>query len=234
LRVGLAVALVLGATGALLLARVASGDVAYYINPAFSPLVVAAGVGLLALAVARAPLGRGGGRAERRWAAAPTGPLGVAVLALPLAIGLLVAPRPLGSAALEQAGSSAPAGLANRPDPGRFVETGAWTLLDWAIARLHDPTLRRYADRPVQVVGFVHRTAATPADEFEVARFIVVCCSADGTATALRVRYPDAAALARDSWVRVSGTLAVEGSEAVVLADEVAGLPRPASPYLYP
>jgi uncharacterized repeat protein (TIGR03943 family) len=224
----LLVVVVLAATGLMLLVKVVDSSIAYYINPVFSPLAVGAGLMLVLLAAARAPAAIRGAPGHL-----PVG-LGLGLLGLPLAFGVLVPARPLGSGALDTTSANLRTGLVGRAAPSLHADTAAWTLLDWAVARLRDPSLSNYVGRPVSVVGFVHRTANLASDEFDVARFVVVCCSADGTAVTLRVRHANAEALASDSWVRVTGTLSPAGSTAVVVADTVTAVSQPRSPYLYP
>jgi uncharacterized repeat protein (TIGR03943 family) len=90
------------------------------------------------------------------------------------------------------------------------------------------------------VVGFVYTgDRSLQPDEFSLARFVITCCSADGAAVGLPVRAPGAAAMARDTWVHVEGTLDVSmppGAEprAVIAATRVTPVDVPRNPYLYP
>jgi uncharacterized repeat protein (TIGR03943 family) len=97
-------ALILFGTGVMLLSKVASGHLVYYVHPRYSPVVVACAAALLVLAFARA------------WAASavremtpehsgPGGRLGVRrfALALPLLLAVAAPARPLGAEGINEA-----------------------------------------------------------------------------------------------------------------------------------
>lgn len=160
-------------------------------------------------------------------------------LALPIIFGLLVASKPLGAAGLESKNvlnqnSSLTAGRWKVMDPN---DTTKWTLVNWASA-LWQADSAQLAGKPVDVVGFVYHPKDSQAGQFSVARFVVACCTADSSGVSLAVRWPGGETLATDSWVRVVGALKFadtpEGREPYIEASEVAAVPRPATPYLYP
>ncbi|HEU4321564.1 MAG TPA: TIGR03943 family protein, partial [Roseiflexaceae bacterium] len=174
--------------------------------------------------------GRAAGRAELRAGA-------YALLLAPLLLGLLVPARPAGAALIDPQQLNTAGGRGYR---GANVlatdDSRGWTLYDWMFAR-YTLAPEQLTGRPVDVVGFVYRAPDQPADEFYVTRYVMACCIADRSGTSLVVRSPDAAALAPDSWVRVSGSVALRPAqppELVVADAQVQRVPQPAEPYLYP
>jgi len=73
---------------------------------------------------------------------------------------------------------------------------------------------------------------------FLVSRFAVTCCSADAMAIGLLVRWPEAASLESNAWVRVRGPVEVGSLRGnptpLVAAASLEGVEAPAQPYLYP
>jgi uncharacterized repeat protein (TIGR03943 family) len=167
---------------------------------------------------------------------------GVALVALPVVLGLLVPPQPLGAAALSNRevnvtmqGSALPAAVraaAQKDSTNKSV-------LDW----LHtfagsDNPIADHAGDPARVTGFVFRDERFGADQFMVTRFVVSCCVADANVAGLVVRWPQATELPADQWVEVTGTIqagALDGENLPLLAaDTVTPVDVPQQPYLYP
>ena len=91
----------------------------------------------------------------------------------------------------------------------------------------------------VELTGFVMSEASargqasiprlTQKESFAVARMAIWCCAADAYAIGFAVRW-DGAAPAADSWVRVRGTLRLQGAKALVIdaeSVEVTSAPDP-------
>jgi putative membrane protein len=158
-------------------------------------------------------------------------------LALPIAFGLLIASRPLGTAALESKN------VMNQPQSGGRVwtprdlnDTSQWNLVDWATSLWQQPDPKRLDGKQVDVIGFVFRPKDSP-DTTHVARFVVACCTADSSGVSLPVQSSDIAGLPTDEWVRVVGTLRLgdgKTRDPFIQASQVTVVPRPANPYLYP
>jgi uncharacterized repeat protein (TIGR03943 family) len=226
------------ALGAMLMLKVATGAILYYIKPDLAWLVLVAAAGLLVV----------GGAYLLRWAVVRPPAVGwratlaEGALLVPLVAGLALPARPLDSASLAGRGLNTYAALpsADARLAALQSDTHQWTLLDWSLAlqREADPT--RLRGQPVSLVGFVYTgDRALQPGEFSLVRFVVTCCTADGAAVGLPVRHETAGSLARDTWVRVEGTLevaAVEGQapRAVVAAASVQPVDVPRQPYLYP
>jgi uncharacterized repeat protein (TIGR03943 family) len=221
-------AVLLGGAAAMLLAKIQSGTLVYYIHPRYTVLIVACTVVLVLIAAARL----------RGLFVRPTELLGrlrwrYILLALPLLVGTLVPARPLGAGALS--GAAFDVSIV----PGMDVpddDTHEWNLLQWATALSvrGDELQGREAD----IVGFVYHDPARQFDGFFAVRYVVTCCTADGNGAGLPVVWKGGAALPPDSWVRVRGklgTTVLKGqAEPALIAAVVDPVPQPANPYLYP
>jgi uncharacterized repeat protein (TIGR03943 family) len=172
--------------------------------------------------------------------------ISVGLLGLPLVIGLLVPARPLGSDAL------ALRQVQDERSDARSMDTPIWdpqtpltldtSLRVWDLKQLgllneRDLDIAQHLDgHRAHLLGFVHRTQSLPPDRFLVGRFVVRCCAVDAVGISIPVHYDGAAALARDTWVEVEGSIHTEPAFAaitpVVDADYVRVVPQPAQPYL--
>ena len=235
---------VLLALAAVLAVRHLDGSLGYYINLRYGWLTLVAIACLAVLAVvllagALRPGGRGAG--ER----VPLGWLGVALLALPVALAL-VPPRPLGTdamanRALQLASVPAAAGVSVTAEARFGDDTAPRTVFDWLVlfhqADSGAADLDRFAGRAARVRGFVYRDERFPTGTFMVSRFLLSCCVADAAPIGLAVRWPDADFLDDDAWVWVSGEFKVEvfldERVPVLVAAEVTPAEQPPQPYLY-
>jgi putative membrane protein len=214
--------------GAYLLYAYARGALYFYIHPIYViPTVV---TGLILLALAAAAGRHGHARVSRA---------GVTLLVVPLALGFLLPPRPLGLAAVSQRGGDA-ATFGRLDEPAEFRVEGnpaAYTVKDWVRAMQRDPEPGRHAGKPVKVTGFVYRDAKLPEGWFMVARFVVKCCAVDATPVGVPVRAPGGRLPPEGGWVAVDGSwevVEVKGERrAVVAPASVAAIEQPAQPYLY-
>ena len=235
---------VLLALAAVLAVRHLDGSLGYYINLRYGWLTLVAIACLAVLAVvllagALRPNDRGAG--ER----VPLGWLGVALLALPVALAL-VPPRPLGTdamanRALQLASVPAAAGVSVTAEARFGDDTAPRTVFDWLVLFHQADTgaadLDRFAGRAARVRGFVYRDERFPTGTFMVSRFLLSCCVADAAPIGLAVRWPDADFLDDDAWVWVSGEFKVEvfldERVPVLVAAEVTPAEQPPQPYLY-
>jgi uncharacterized repeat protein (TIGR03943 family) len=261
-------ALLLLGLAAFLYTRLAGGTLFYYINERFVAYTMLAIVGLLLVGISYRPVGRkrpagsepasqhehshehshdhshgdahshaGDGATHHvlTWA-------GAGLVLLPILLGVLVPPQPLGVAALANRevnvtmqGSALPAAV----QAAAAKQATDKTVLDWlhTFSGSPDPA-QAFAGEPAQVVGFVFRDERFAEDQFMVTRFVVSCCVADANVAGLVVRWPDATTLSDDQWVEVSGTLqhGVLGEEVlpVLAAQTVMPVDPPQQPYLYP
>lgn len=241
--------------GALLLAvggiaiRLGVTDAALaYVKPAMQPLLFVAG-GFLAvigiLTVLRAFRGKPDnldmhGHADHGHGNQPGhGPAVAWLLTLPLLALLLIAPPPLGAFAAGRQSDRPPAatgasfGALPEPVDGA-VEL---TLSEYVFRALYDEQ-RSLEDQTVRLVGFV--TPATDRDvAFQLTRFTVACCAADGQAIHVAIR-SDQPPLPADTWLEVEGhwvprpdhTPGELSLEPPLLdATDIRQIPQPAQPY---
>ncbi|MCI0394278.1 MAG: TIGR03943 family protein [Chloroflexi bacterium] len=231
--------LVLLATGLFLYTRLLNGTIYYYINQRFVVLVLLASAGFLLVA---ASYYRSAGQ-EADHAGHDHGRLnwlGFLLVLLPLVLGWLVPPQPLGASAVgnrEVNVGSLSSVAPPRNDDRMGLVAGEKNILDWlhAIQQTSDPSA--LAGQEVHVIGFVYRDDRFAANQFLVGRFIVSCCVADASPVGLIVEWPDAASLPADQWLEVTGRFTVGTFSGVTLPiltpDEVKRIEPPAQPYLY-
>lgn len=257
--------------GIFLFTRLTTGTLNYYISQRFDWLTVAAVLGLIVVGLSyRYLLQEAEDRPddlapERSGAAGSTasgdshqhshglshdhghdhghalGWSGFLLLSLPIILGLLVPPRPLGVAALQNreiSGGGLDSVLPAAVGSSLVRESSERTILDWVLA-FHQ------GERPVEtdtadVVGFVYLDEAADEAAFTLTRFVVGCCAADAMAVGLPVSLaaglPSAEALEEGQWVRVVGRFAAStgNSIPVLLAEQLEAVPEPNQPYLYP
>jgi len=236
--------------GAMLVVKVATGRILLYVNGVYTRLILAAGIafivlgyiaGLRWLAERRDTGHRHRPDDDHAHATGRIEALGYAVIAIPLLLGLLVPAHPLGSSAVASRSNGAGSGpnANSRLKAISELDTASdrWTLLDWTAAITQTPDARTLVGKPVSLVGFVAAgDGGLGPGYFTVARFVIVCCVADGNAVTLPVKGDPS--LKRDTWVHVTGTLVtgtVDGKAApYIAATAVEIVPQPSQPYLYP
>jgi uncharacterized repeat protein (TIGR03943 family) len=238
-------ALLLAALGLFLLQKIVSGTLFWYINQRFMILVLLAGVGCLWLAQTAWQNLRQA-KTEHDHASVhehdhrPASAWNLAIIALPVLLGLLIPARPLGTSAIANKGINTNAPLSSdKPSALTFnLAPEARTVLDWVRAFNYESDLSIFTDQPADVVGFVYHDPRLPAGQFLVGRFALNCCVADATAIGVAVAWPDENALADNSWVRVRGAVqatTLNGkSLPLIQAVSVEQVAEPDQPYLYP
>jgi uncharacterized repeat protein (TIGR03943 family) len=250
---------ILAALGLFVLAKIVTGQLGWYINERYLLITLAGGLGLAVLAVLNVADRHAGAEhhhehdevdeytidhpdearpAPRR--AALSGWLWL-LMALPAVLGLLVPARPLGSSAVANKGisSTAPltAGGNTQPAKAQLAPTDR-TILDWVRAFNFESDPAVFNGQAADVIGFVYHDTRLSAGQFLVVRFGITCCVADAAAIGMVVNWPQAAALADNSWVRVRGTVSAATlggrPEPQIQASVVDAAAEPANPYLYP
>jgi putative membrane protein len=68
-------------------------------------------------------------------------------------------------------------------------------------------TLEDLVGKTITVYGFVYKEDAFPEDTVLVARMMVACCAADAWIVGFHVKVDNAAGLAVNDWIRVTGTV---------------------------
>lgn len=161
-------------------------------------------------------------------------------LAAPLLIGVLVPARPLDASAVATRGLTTSAPLVSSDSAAKVFETASEerNVLDWLRLFGSQSDLSSFLGEPSSVTGFVFRDEKLTGSQFYLGRFVVSCCSADGSAIALVVEWPDAAAMEENAWVLVKGpmgSLTLDGMRTpLIQAESVELIEEPAQPYLYP
>lgn len=163
------------------------------------------------------------------------------LIALPLLLGWMIPPQPLGIAAMvNRELSTAPtfdfAPAASSRQQAIEERGEAETILDWVMAFGPHPDPTAFAGEPVDVTGFVYRRPGLPPDTWFVSRFLVMCCVADAMPITLVVQAPGVE-VKDDMWVRVQGHFAAETvgeiATPVLIADSVTPIEPLPQPYLH-
>ena len=247
-------ALILALLGFFLLERVWSGKILLYINPRFVILVVFAGIGLIALAQAvfmeRGKEGAVEETGEPEAMGAEPELLGsykhssnanLVWLLVPLAFGLLIPARALGTSTLANRGVHMTAPFQVQNTTGiTALETpaGNRTVLDWirVFHAVGDPLT--LANEPADVIGFIYHDPRLTTGQFLLGRYTVACCIANATAIGITINWANSAPLENNTWVRVKGEIQVgqlEGQKVpVIQAVQVIPIQEPDQPYLFP
>ena len=239
------------ALGLFLLSRLLNGTLSFYIHPRFNVLTLLTAVGLTALGIAYAIQQRRQAVHDHdhdhehehvhshdvSWA-------GLLLLAIPVVLGLLVEPRPLGASALQNReiniGNEVSLVSANSPEGSELsviANSGERNILDWQYLFQRSSNPADFDGEEAHVIGFVYRDGRFTETQFMVSRFTVSCCVADAAPIGLIVEWPETAVLTPDSWVEVSGTLQARTFNGVqmpvLVAESVTATETPSQPYLY-
>ena len=172
--------------------------------------------------------------------AAPSWPI-LALIAVPLVVGLAVPAKPLGAAAIGTSGVST-SFSAVQGSGGSTQLTVAPTdrnALDWVKAFNNSDNVDEFSGQQADLIGFVYRDIRfKDKPQFMVARFTISCCVADASAIGVIVQSNDAAKFTPDSWIHVKGKFTVQTIDGqktpVLVADSIDPTNQPDHPYLYP
>jgi uncharacterized repeat protein (TIGR03943 family) len=85
---------------------------------------------------------------------------------------------------------------------------------------------------PVKLIGFVTHPHEIPVGMFALTRFTTFCCAADAVPYSVTIDPASTEDFPDDTWLSVSGSLAWQGAEFVVLAEDVTKVDEPKNPYL--
>jgi putative membrane protein len=217
--------------GLVLVLRTSDGSAAAVIQSWYQPLLFLTMLALLLLgAFVALPSIRAGGRVALQ-RPRPAALLTVALVALPLVVGLTFKPQPLASKSLATHGAS---GQAFRQLSAGSVEPARRNVFQWAY-EFETARVSSVIGEPVDVIAFVYRTKDMPPDHFSAGRYVVACCIADARGYTLPVHWKDAELLQNDAWVRVQGRVAI-GPDGLLMvqANSVENIAAPSNPYIYP
>lgn len=235
------------ALGIFLYSRIMNGTILFYINERFVTLSLLASVGFILIGFSyyrrseRPSTLYGLGRQPITW-------LGLLIAAIPVVIGVMVEPQPLGASAVGNRELDI-GGLPTNESRLRSITAprgsgdsmgllpGERNVVDWLMEfqRISDPSV--LAGEEARVIGFVYQDERFAEDTFMVGRFVLSCCVADASPVGLIVRWPETASLANDTWVEVSGQFTVGDFDGrtipILAADTVELTDAPSQPYLY-
>lgn len=211
---------------------------------------VAAGIFFLLALISGIELMSGRGNLDEHYAddlghthASPGSPrswLFLAIVAIPLFLGLGVPSEPLGADAITgdvDSNLSAFSFVGNSPTIN--IPSEDRNLLDWIRAFNSSIDVSEFNGQEAEVIGFVYRDATLRGtDNFMVVRFVLSCCVADARPLGLMVENPDSdMELSQDTWVRVTGKFeirTIDGVDTPVLVGETIEITsQPDQPYLY-
>ena len=163
----------------------------------------------------------------------------IVLLLLPLVTVFLFEMRPLSSsAALERGLSTGALTIGRSLNAHQFAtKPEKRSLYQWVIALNANPEPSHYEGQAVHVSGFVVHDPSLPADQVNIARFIVTCCAADARVLSLPIQktLPFFSELKDDEWIDVTGKMAVIETlgkrSLVILPTEVKRISQPDNPY---
>ncbi len=236
--------------GLFLGSRLLNGTLSYYIHPRFNILTALTAVGLILVGIAYA---------RRNRQAAPHDDShhhdhdghehhshdlswwGLAILLLPVLLGVFVQPKPLGANALANreinVGSLTSAQAPESSQLAVIATSGERNILDWLYLFQRSGDMSQFNGEEVHVIGFVYQDERFDSEQFMVSRFTVSCCVADASPIGLIVQWPETAELQSDEWVEVEGTLQMgkfnDLEIPILIADSVTLTDPPAQPYLF-
>jgi uncharacterized repeat protein (TIGR03943 family) len=216
-----------------------TGQMGLYLSPAFDPLSILAALvlaGMGAVELSSFAAARGAAAVHGHESLADQALTYLLVL-LPIGLGLGLAPRALGSAAL------------GGQDVTRLVVAFSATPASGPVG----PPLHPIADvadlfsylreagengvgQPVHLVGIVARGDNLPSDQFVLLRYSIVHCVADAQPIGLLVQVPPGQAARNDDWVELDGTLSSSpraGASLIsIAATRITPTNEPPYPYL--
>ncbi len=237
------------ALGAFLVTKIASGKLIWYIHPRFIPLTVLAVVALLliGLTIFREGLQTERNESPERMQENPDhdhehGPSAwrLAIVTVPLMIGVLIPAHPLTASAISGKGISSAVPITTSGMTTIKFDQASDTrnILEWNDLFSSNADPSTYLDQNANVIGFVFHDPHLQDGQFLVGRFALVCCPADAFAVVMVVSWPQSASLPTNQWVKVKGpvqstqfngqTLPSIQAASVELEDP------PAQTYLYP
>ncbi len=233
--------------GLFLFSRLVNGSVYFYINQRFIilTLLAAGGFILIGASLLRQPQHNhddnshgeqsheGHNHNHLTW-------FGLLIIFLPLLLGWLVPPKPLGASAFANRDINV-GSLQSVAPPGNNERmgliSGEKNIIDWLIDIDNSLSPEDLDGQEAHVIGFVYRDGRFTQSQFLVGRFIVSCCVADAAPVGLVVQGEETAEFEDDQWIEIWGhfeTKTFDGELApVLIIDKIEAIEQPAQPYLY-
>lgn len=225
-----------------------TGELALFINPRFKPLTELAAYLLLALGVAQATqiFHKPAAHSHSCCGHSHSGSLVPFILTLLLAFLIPNTSLDANVAAnkglnFRLSGDTGPA-LASIPRPlaktlanAQLIEVSDINFTEVIFEINSFP--KDYTGKEIEITGFVLKDASMETKQFALARYVIVCCSADASPYGLICKY-DAADYPTDTWLTIRGTIQLERQQnkntAIVNVTTAVPVPKPARPYIYP
>jgi uncharacterized repeat protein (TIGR03943 family) len=237
--------------GLFLFSRLVNGSVYFYINQrfVFLTLLAAAGFILVGASLYRRPThshphnSEDGNDHDHDHDHHNHGNLtwfGLLIVLLPLVLGWLVPPKPLGASAFSNREINV-GNLQSVAPPGNNERmgliSGEKNIVDWLIDIHNSQSPDDLRGQKVHVIGFVYRDERFEASQLLVGRFIVSCCVADASPVGLVVQGEETADFEDDQWIEIHGhfeTGIFDGEETpILIIDSIEAIEPPSQPYLY-
>lgn len=160
--------------------------------------------------------------------------IGIAALMLPIVAAAAVPQAELGALAVSRkaTGAGATAGLLAPPAPEAGRDPNFIDVHFANESEEYATTLGIGDGTELALIGFVSESR-TGTGEFTLTRFYVSCCAADAIPYSVTVVGEGGVDFADNTWLRVDGMLANDGSEYRLMADSIEEVAEPDSPYLY-
>ncbi|HTX78277.1 MAG TPA: TIGR03943 family protein [Longilinea sp.] len=233
-----------------LIVLIATGKLIWYIHPRFVPMTVFAVVVLLLVGL----VVFFNGNRKSKEASPETDEVHehdhehehnqsswrLAIIFIPLAIGVLIPAHPLTASAM--AGKGIASGVPITAQSSSSVQFGqaadTRNILQWNGLFNSNADPSTYLGQEANVIGFVYHDPNLKDGQFLVARFALVCCPADAFAVVMVVDWPQSASLPVNQWVKVKGT--VQSTQfngqtlPLIQATSVDKVDQPPQTYLYP
>jgi putative membrane protein len=163
------------------------------------------------------------------------------LLALPLVFALCLPSSSLGSDMVDKKTSN-PAvqrGTAAQVEAGQNKEWNPMINDDLFLANMMVLYAKPadYAGKDIEYSGFVYHEDDFPDNTFLLARYAIVCCTADAQVTGLLCRFPESEKINNDQWVRIKGSITVESYQGndipLVEVSSLQYIKTPDNPYVY-
>jgi uncharacterized repeat protein (TIGR03943 family) len=94
-----------------------------------------------------------------------------------------------------------------------------------------------YAGKQIEFSGFVYHQDDFPDNTFLLARYAIVCCTADAQVTGLLCHSSESANFKNDQWVKIKGNIIVHSYQGydvpMVEVSDLQNIKKPGNPYVY-
>ena len=223
----------------------ATGKLILYIHPRYVVFTVIMAAIALVITIASVLVKRDHEHDEpqSRWQKVVSG-TAIAITLVIAAAMIVIPPATLTSATASQRDvNSAAVGVddttVEEADAAGSSQFASFTVRDWASLLRQTTDLAFYADKAVDVTGFISEDPSDPDNIFFVSRFVVTCCAVDAQPVGVPVYLENwKSQFSADDWVKTTGVFGVNPSstsdESIALVPStVEKVSTPDDPYLF-